>query len=259
MDKVRKKIIVDLFSAPSVLVPFYLGSTSLIVGWAMGIGLAVFAGLAGLVGAAGILTTRLIFGLDQIAKDAYDFQNTEKQKAEEMRLQVLERRLRNYERATRCVQDIRTLRQEFMRDLEEGKLSAGAHAATDKINAVLEACVRQLEIIAETAPPGGPLNPILKPTDRSKDASTRAKKVIGALKQHVSQTDKSVEEVEQTIAHTRRVVEEFKIYSHDKTKTNLSTLRGELDQALRVARSVDEKLSSLDEKRVYNQSEYPDS
>jgi hypothetical protein len=255
---IKKKIFVDLFSAPSVLVPFFIGATSLIVGWAAGIGLAVFIGVAGVVGAGGSLLTRLIFGLDKIAKDAYDFQNSEKQKLEAEKLGKIEERLRGYPRAIQCLEDIRMLRQQFTHDLEGGKLSVGAYAATDKINAVLEACVRQLEALGTSLPTGDPLKEIMDAKDRSGKASLkRVKKATDHMTaRFCPAVFATIEEVEETVAHTRKVIDEFRVYSHDKTKTNLTTLRNELDQALKVAKSVDQKLSTFDSKPVYKDSEF---
>jgi hypothetical protein len=245
---VKKKIIVDLFSAPSVLAPLFIGATSLIAGWALETKIIIFGGILGLGISAGSLMMRLIFGLDKIAKDAFDHQIAVKQKAEESRFNLLVTKLKHCSRAVDCLQKIQSLKQQFAQDLEEGKLSAGAYAAADTINTILDACVRQLETLSDSIPPDILL--AAQKAFRKKGAESRASRRIDPT---ILET---IEEVEETVDHAKKAIDEFRVYATDKTKKNLSSLRSELDQALKVAKGVDKKLSSLDENPVYNQHEF---
>ena len=74
MDDVRRKVLLDIFAAPGVLLPLAGGLTALIASWAVGGNPALnFGGIAGILGGVGIMASRLILKLDRITQEAYDY------------------------------------------------------------------------------------------------------------------------------------------------------------------------------------------
>ena len=72
MDKVKKKVLLDLFGSPGAVLPIVAGMSAWVLSWAIdGNTLLNLGGLVGVLGGAGFLATRLIFGLERITENAF--------------------------------------------------------------------------------------------------------------------------------------------------------------------------------------------
>ena len=100
MDPVKRKVISELFLAPSVVLPIVGGISAGLLSWAAG-GSALLTGAAmiGLLGGVGWMLTRMIFTVEEITDKAMQAVLAKRMHAEKRELDELARKLRTGEYA----------------------------------------------------------------------------------------------------------------------------------------------------------------
>ncbi|MEZ6087314.1 MAG: hypothetical protein R3C05_04655 [Pirellulaceae bacterium] len=240
MDKVRKKVLLDLFASPWSVIPIAGGMSAWLLSWAMDgqMGLNM-AGLIGVMGGIGVMATRVIFGLEKITQDAFEFMTQQQKDAQERKLDELTQRLaEDGEPKTEAyLTELRHLYQTFLDDLEQGKLAAGARPVSEQVHRLFQAAVRHLEY--------------------SLDLWRRAKRLSGSAKEALLEERRNaIDEVGQTIEHLGLTIHQFHAFRIEASDSELSKLRKELEQSMMVARRAEERISGLGSSREYDPQEF---
>ena len=236
---VRKKVLLDLFASPGSLFPLVAGLTLMIGAWAFGGGPTVAVlGLLGVLAGLGVSATKLIWRLEQITNDAYDYVHSQEVKQQEQTLDDLDQRLTKDRdpRTQNSLRELRELYRSFAEDVQSGKLARTACDVLDVMGELFRRCVAQLEYSYE-----------LWQTARKKSPEERQKVL--------HQREQVIEEVIETVRHVERTVEQFRGFAAKQGEDDLQQLREELDEAIQVARRTEERMASWD-KKTYTQAEF---
>lgn len=229
---VRKKVLLDLFASPGTLLPIVGGFSSLILSWAVGgASLLNFLGIAGILGGLGALVTRLIFRLQAIANDAYEYVHSQELQRQEQALDELDRKLtRDGDSRTQgSLRKLRDLYETFVEDVKSGKVAGNTQNICETVEELFRACVAQFE--------------------HSYQLWMTAKKLSGDAKQRILQErEEVVQEVIETFRHLEGTVGQFHCFTTKTHRGDLTRLREELDEAMRVARRTEERMASWNHK-----------
>jgi hypothetical protein len=235
---VRKKVLLDLFASPGTLFPLVGGLSLLIASWAFSSAAAAVLGILGVLTGLGLSATKLIWKLEDITNDAYDYVHAEEVKKQEEKLDDLDQRLRKDHdpRTQNSLRELRKLYRSFAEDVQSGKLARSASEVMEVMGELFRKCVDQLEYSYE-----------LWQTARKKPPEERD--------QVLQNREQVIEEVIDTVKHVERTVEQFRGFAAKRTDDNLQQLRDELDEAIRVARRTEDRMATWDEK-TYTEAEF---
>ncbi len=229
MDDVRRKVWLDIFAAPGVLLPLAGGLTALIASWAVGGNPALnFGGIAGILGGVGIMASRLILKLDRITQEAYDYFVQKQRSQQEQALEKLEQRLL-LDQDSRTQTSLRTLRHLYGRlkeKVDSGTVTPAAYGVIEGVDKLFQSCVKQLESSAD-----------LWETAQNMRGSAR--------KAMLEQREQLVQEVTEAVEHLGQTVERFHELETGRHRSELGRLRRELDESMRVAREVERRTAEL--------------
>ena len=238
-DAVRRKVLLDIFAAPSTLLPIAGGLTVLMASWASGGSVTLnFAGIAGVLGGFGILASRLILGLDKLTQDAYDFIVDRQRSDQEAALERLDDQLvkDRDSRTQNCLRELRHLYSRLKTKVDSGRITPGAYDVIEGIDNMFRACVKQL--------------------GHSLELWETAKTMRGPARETIlQQRNELVEEICATVVHLGNTVEQFHLVTTQKNRDDLARLRSELDESLEIARRVEERKSELGEETQYTKTE----
>lgn len=235
----RKKILLDLFAAPSTLLPLVGGLVLLVGGWAMGAGpAATLLGIVGTVAGLGMAAGRLIFRLEAITNRAYDYVRDQERKTQEKALNKLDHKLlRDRDPRTRsALRQVRHLYASLVDDVKAGKITLNTQDILQKVEDLFQACVAQLErsyqlwLTARTLPANA-RDPMLQE------------------REHV------VQEVVRSVEHLDRTIEQLRGFTGQTEEQELGRMRDELDEAIEVARRTEQRLASWD-KKPYSEKDF---
>lgn len=234
--KLRRKVLLDLLSAPWTLVPSVVGASSLLGAWAAdaGAGWLAFVGLSGLLAGVGSLATQWILQSDEIIRRAYEDLEADEMAQHERRLDLLHNRLLKDKdtRDEHSLQELRALYRSLRSDPQVlGRLSAqSAVEITSQVEKLYKGCILSLERTAEMVEAARKLN-------RSKAKTS----LLESRETLLAEVFESIEQLAKTIEH----VKELKVNS--SSTADLARIRQELDESLAVARRVEQRMQSLEQ------------
>ena len=230
MSDLRSRLASELIWAPSVVLPMVAGASAWLMSWAAG-GVAVLtaAGLVGVLGGVGWFATRVIFFSDAIAAKIAREKAEKAIAAEEARLDDLQLRLR-VDRDFRT-KDYLTLLRTCRNDFEEFAKKPGIAFQTQEILSQ----VRELFWSAKDQ------------LERSLKMIALAERLSGDQKKQVlEQREQVLEEIRISIEHMQSAVKHYQTIVQREKQTDLSSLRDELDESLRVAKRTEERMRELE-------------
>ena len=235
MDPIKRKVISELFFAPSVLVPIVGGISAGILSWAAGGITALTAAAAiGVLGGIGWMATRIIFQVEAITESALKAQRHHEIEEKNRRLDELAHQLRSD--GDRRTQDyltlLRSLRDEFENEVHRA-------AVREQVNEVFDAAVDQLK--------------------EAYHLSQLAEKLSGpARKKIVDNREQVLQEIAETIAHVHTAADQLRQLGKSEDKTDMATLREELALTMQVAKRTEQRMRELDNpsNREYFTGEY---
>ena len=241
MDDVKKKVLLDLFASPVTLLPVVAGATALLASWAFGgVAMLTLGGIVGVLGGVGMFATRIIFGLDKLTNRAYEYVVEKQQEDQRKALEELFNKLEgdNDPRTERLLGQLWQLYSELKKDIDEGKVSMAAHDVLDGVDDIFKVCVDYL--------------------DRSHRMLTTAKRMKGTARDEVlMQREKLIEEVANSCMHLEDTIGKLNTVSTTRQTSELSQMRAELDETIRVAKRAEERTGTLgQEERPYDVSEF---
>jgi hypothetical protein len=227
MDDVKRKVLLDLFASPATLLPVAGGLTLLMASWATGgHGLFNFAGVAAILGGLGLLATRLIFGLERITDQAYQYVIEHERARQEAALEQLDEKLVQDRdpRTQTCLRRLRDLYSDLKNDIREGRVTSSSHRVVEGIDQMFHLCVEHLR--------------------RSYQLWEESRRLEGRAKQTVLQRrDQLVQEVEDSVRYVSDTIDRLHTLGGRQKKSELARLREELDESILAARRAEERLA----------------
>ena len=236
-DTLRKKVISELFLAPSVVLPIVGGASAWLLSWATGgIDAMNLVGLVGVMGGLGWMGTRIVFQLDKITANVAAKQQAEALAAQENRLAEILKKLR-YDRDPRTddyLTLLRSAKADFERLAEKPELIVRSLELRSKVNRLFWAAVEQLE--------------------RSYESFELSEKLYGEQRTEVlSKREVLLADVKQTLLQLQHAVDQMRKINDRQTGEDLSALRDELDESLKIAAKTEERLRELDAQKDYSE------
>jgi hypothetical protein len=232
MDEIKRKVYLDLFAAPSTLLPLVGGATALIGSWAIGgQELMTFAGIAGILSGIGIFATRIIFGLEKITKDAFEYSRLKEHEKLKATLQDLYDRLvaDDDPRTEKLLVRLCNVYNKINMDTSQRRIPSSAGDVVDSIHQMFHVCVDYL--------------------NHSHQLWEQSTKMHGeSLKVLKDQRQELIEEVEKSVTFLENTIGQLNVLPSTRTRQSLSQMRAELDESIRVARATEERIAHLDGK-----------
>ncbi len=241
LDDVKRKVMLDLFASPGTLIPMVVGISSLLLSWAVGGDPTANAiGIIGVLGGVGHFATRLVLGLEGMTERAYQRIVQRRQEEQKQALDDLEQRLSRDgdHRTETCLRDLRGLYRTFQNSCADGQVVASHHQVVSQVEEVFHASVQQLE--------------------RSLELYTISQKLTGTSKTEIlNERERVIEEVIDTRDHLSSTIQRFQTFATRRNQSELSRLRDELDETLRVAQRTEERMATIGRKeKNYDESEF---
>jgi hypothetical protein len=231
----RKRVLWDLATHPSTVLPAVVGLSSLMGAWgnlfAQGPALA-FAGVMGLMISGGALATRWLLKGDAIFHKAFVDLRKEAYAEQDARLDALDKRLRTDDdpRPEAQLNDLRTMYRSFREQEWDGKVSdRSAVEIATTVEKLFGACIIFLERTAE-----------LWETAQKLRTQTAIQEMMQTREQILAEIGRSIQQLAKTIDGVRTLS-----VVNDEAET-LRRIRQELDSNLDVARRVEDRMQTME-------------
>ncbi len=237
MNKLEKKILSDLVFDAWVLIPSWLGLSSLIVSWGVNGGPVLnFIGISSLLAGVGLLATKFIYNVDTIAEKARESIKLQEEEERNKELDHLDKILV----ANRDPEDqelLRELRQifnEFKKKVENQETITAITVFGD-VKKIFDTCIAHLV----------KSNELMELSKTTKNVSSR--KAILASRSDI------LKEVKDAIVVLLETVNEFHSKDVSVNSSDLSELTEELKLTMMAAKKT-EKMFSSD--KLYSEAEF---
>jgi hypothetical protein len=228
---VRRRFVARASRKPDTAFPLGLGLVALLAAFALGGGvpLILLASLAIMAGAA-FLAIRTVLGLGQLGQQLLQRLFETQQSRQVRRLDELDERLRSDPdpRLHGLFLRLSQLYQSLEHDVRQGNVKITAADLLQSIEKLFRACLEHLEM-----------------AHRLGEA---ARHTGAAGSAEWGQREELVAEVDQTVSHLESVAAKLSSRSLGRKKSELKRMRDELDETLRIAQRVDERMESLQER-----------
>ena len=238
MDPVKRKVISELFFAPSVLLPIVGGLSAGLLSWAMsGSGSLTLAAAAGILGGLGWMMTRIIFKVESITEDAMRFEQEQRIKAENEQLDRLMQQLKSDsdERTQDYLILLRSLRDDFLMHTNQPGVQMRSARVREQVSAIFSAAVEQL-------------GNSFKLWELSESLGGGARRKVLANREHVLQ------EISATVERLQVAVTQIKDLIRQDKKVDLASMREELEATMRIAQRTEEKMREIENSTSSNES-----
>jgi len=237
-EQVKQKIINDLVVTPLVIGPTMIGLTALMFGWAVASSTLAFLGFGAVLAGLGVFSTKLIFGLDSITKNAYETVIKEKEDKRNNELDDLEKKLCKNDRdpiPEACLRQLRTIYRDLKKKAEGNPLGMEVIANYEK---TFDVCVKKLELTDQLLQDARGLTGDFK--------KEKLKKRANLVKEIESTTQKIVDSVNG-----------FQVSVDKVDDQELSAVQTELSAILEVAKRTGERQAGLGtEVKSYDPKEF---
>lgn len=230
MDDLRKRIMNELFVAPSVVLPMVGGATAWLLSWAAGgIGWLNAAGLVGVLAGIGWFATRFIFQIDAITEKALRDQVADQIRQEEAKLDDLAGRLRadRDARTEDCLKLLRTNRAEIERVAQTPGVQLRSMEIVKQARQLFWAATDQLE--------------------QSLKLYHLSEQLQGpARRESLEQREHFLKEAFESADHLQAAVETFRRFVDKNQERDMDTLQKELADSIEAAKRSDERMKDLE-------------
>jgi len=236
MDAIRKKVMSELFLAPSVVLPIVAGVSAWLVSWGVGgIRTLTVGGLVAVLAGLGWMATRIIFQLDAITERTLRFAEEKLQREEEERIDRLVEKLGKLrdQRALDYLTILRENRREFMELARQPAMQARSLQVAGQVRQLFLAALEQLE------------------------QSYKLSELAGRLRSQerheiVARNEQNLADIKATADRLTVAVEQFRRLSLREQNGDLHELRDELDESLKVAHRTEERMREIEKSIGYD-------
>lgn len=238
MDPVKRKVISELFFAPSVVLPIVGGISAGMLSWAMnGSASLTMAAAAGILGGLGWMATRIIFKIESITEDAMRFEQEQAIKKENEQLDRLMQKLvlDKDERTQDYLILLRSLRDDFQTHTVQPGVQMRSARIREQVSEIFHAAVEQL-------------GNSHKLWELSENLSGEARRKVLANREQVLQ------EISATVDRLQTAVTQIKEMIRQDKKADLASMREELEATMRIARRTEEKMREIENSTSINDS-----
>jgi hypothetical protein len=235
LDDLRKRIMNELFVAPSVVLPIVGGATAWLMSWAVGgIDWLNAAGLVGVLAGIGWFATRFIFQLDSITEKAMRDQVMEQIRQEERKLDDLAVRLRadRDPRTEDYLMLLRTNRAEIERVAQTPGIQLRSMEIVKQARQLFWAAIEQLE-------------QSLKMYDLAQQVSGPARR------EALEQRERFLMEAQESAEHLREAVATFRGFVDKNQERDMDTLQRDLAASIEAAKRSEERMKELESSPDY--------
>jgi len=230
LDDLRKRIINELFVAPSVVLPMVGGVTAWLLSWAAGgIDWLNGAGLVGVLVGVGWFATRFIFQMDAISEKVLRDQVAEQIQKEESILDAL---------ASRLLADRDARTENYLMLLRANRAELERIAQTPGIQ------IRSMEIVKQARQL---FWAAIEQLEQSLQTYHLAQRLSGQEKQRVlEQREGFLREASESAEHLQNAVQTFRIFVDRHQERDMDTLQKELSESLLAAKRSEERMRELE-------------
>ncbi len=224
-DDIRKKVFLDVFVSKSTLLPVVAGGTTALLSLATDQYLLALGGFAGVVAGVGIFLTKIIFNLESVTENAFNYMQ-EKKKAEiEGALDKLEADLTN----NKDRDQLRTLRAAYSHHKEQIKngVVITSDALEEKLAKLFQGCVEQLKYSNELY----------------NTAQTLAK---DAKKAMMERREKVLTEIKDSIQCFNTIIDNMTGINTEKSTKSLSDLRDDAQSSFEIVKRTEQRVAELE-------------
>jgi hypothetical protein len=230
LDDLRKRIMNELFVAPSVVLPIVGGATAWLLSWAGGgIDWLNGAGLVGVLVGIGWFATRFIFQMDAITEKAMRDQVADKIRREEAKLDDLAQRLAadRDPRTEDCLKVLRIHRAEIERIAQTTGIQMRSIGVVQQSRELFWAAIDQLEQSLKMHHLSGQLS---GPSRR----------------EAMEQRERFLSEAIESSSHLRNAVGTFRNIAEKNQERDIDALQRELSDSIEAAKRSDERMKELE-------------
>lgn len=230
MDAVRNKVMNELFLAPSVVLPIVGGASAWLVSWALGgVATLTIGGLVGVLAGVGWMATRIIFQIDAITERTMQFVQEKARREEEERISGLVQKLSQLKdrRALDYLTILRESRNEFEQLAIQPEMKARGLQIVGQVRQLFVAAIEQLEQSYKLSELSGRLR-------------------SGERNEIEARNEQMLAELKATADRMMVAVDQFQRLSQREQNGDLSELREELDESLKVANRTEERMREIE-------------
>jgi len=234
-EDIRRRVMSEIFLAPSVVMPIVAGASAWILSWAAGgIGILNFVGLAGILGGIGWMATRAIFLTEKITEQTLREVKQKLKDEENRKLDDLQRKLRkdgDY-RTQDYLLLLRTTKDEFEEVASQPSIEKRSVEVVQQVRQLFAAAISQLE--------------------RTYKYWELSQRLVGEERdQIIEQREKLMNEVKTAVEHLESVTKQYRELMEREQQVDLSQLSNELDTSLRIAQRTEERMREIESKPDY--------
>jgi hypothetical protein len=226
-EDIRKKVFLDVFVSKSTLLPIVAGGSVSLISLGMDLYPLAFMGLTASLVGVGIFATRLIFNLDKITENAFNYLQEKKQEELEVDLDKLQESL-----TEKDAEQLKLLRNAYNHHKDQIAKEAivTSDELEDKLEKLFKGCIEQLKYASELS-------------DTAKTLTKDAKKGVLEKRQQV------LTEIKDSVQCFHSIIDEICAINTDKSTKGLSDLRAELQSSFDVIKRTEARVAELDNNR----------
>jgi hypothetical protein len=230
VESVKRKVISEIFFAPSVVIPIVGGITAGLLSWAVdGSQILTMASGAGILGGIGWMLTRMIFKVEDITEQVMQAELDEQLREENQELDELAAKLRT-DRDHRT-QDYLTLLRSVRSEFEEAANKPGTQFRSAKIR-------EQVGLVFKAAV--GQLRESYRQWELSENLVGSAReKILHEREQVLSEIDVTIDRLRSTVGQFHQMIDAEK-------EVDLASMTEELEATMRIAKRTEERMRQIE-------------
>jgi hypothetical protein len=213
-----------------VVLPIVGGLSSLLLSWAAdGVGWLTMAGLAGVLGGIGWMATRAIFKTESITAETIEKLRGQEIAAEEARLDQLDRLMSqdNDDRDQDLLRTLRVQRAQFHQIASQPGVVIRSQEILSQFEELYRASVNNLyesyRLLMQSKPLG-----------------VNERRIL------LDERERLLKEIQVSVDFSFSALEQYRSFTKKTVGTDLSSLREELDESIKIAKRTEERLRELD-------------
>ncbi len=231
MDSVKRKVISDLFFAPSVVLPIVGGISAGLLSWAMAGANPYLTGAAvvGVLGGLGWMMTRMIFKVEDITADAMQAQLDAELRRETQQLDELASQLRTDRdhRTQDYLTLLRSIRDEFETAANKPGTAFRSAQVREQVSQVFGAAVGQLK--------------------QSYRLWELSENLVGSARDKVlADREQVLGEIEITVDRLQGTVHQFHELVQTDQTVDLASMREELEATIQIAKRTEQRMREIE-------------